>query len=560
VARQVINTGSTLGDRTGDNGRVAFTKVNENFAEVYTGVDGLDTAVAEIVSDVATLQSDVDVLEAASGLHYPEIAAEAGVTIVSDGYPVGNIWRYKSGSLLLDATNDWSAAIQAACDVALAGGPPVTIPQASAWVANGFYRCNSTITLTHGIQIACPGEMAAVVFYACDGFVAAAGTAFLKIINLHIILADHTRLYKGISIEGTVGSQCNYNEIRSCFLQGWDECISMDYTWFSIIDSCITQDADTAVRMFGQCVENKITNCTLVVNDGVQSVELIKDGGTFGEGTHISDSLLGNGQYGITSEGHLSLSVTNNVIDQITDVAVALSDSWATTISNNWLYATNYGIQWVDLGAPQNQATSVMGNYITTTAASGVDLYVGANNGGITAMGNSLTSLGVTSRCVVVLADAYNVNISGNALNNAGSSAAMYSEIASFTHNGNFNNVTMEYISSPSFVGSLTGCTTVPTGTIEYRVQGDMVLLEIPVITGTSNTNACTITGVPAALRPTESQAIIGVVTKDNDVEAISRMFIETDGTITLHYGLTAAFTAPGVKGISACVVPYMKA
>jgi pectin methylesterase-like acyl-CoA thioesterase len=35
MARQEINTGAFLGDRNGDNGRAAFTKVNENFAELY---------------------------------------------------------------------------------------------------------------------------------------------------------------------------------------------------------------------------------------------------------------------------------------------------------------------------------------------------------------------------------------------------------------------------------------------------------------------------------------------------------------------------------------------
>jgi hypothetical protein len=43
MARQEINTGAFLGDRTGDNGRVAFTKVNENFAELYGELDGSNT-------------------------------------------------------------------------------------------------------------------------------------------------------------------------------------------------------------------------------------------------------------------------------------------------------------------------------------------------------------------------------------------------------------------------------------------------------------------------------------------------------------------------------------
>ncbi len=40
MAYQAVNTGSALGDHTGDNGRAAFTKVNANFVELYTLAGG----------------------------------------------------------------------------------------------------------------------------------------------------------------------------------------------------------------------------------------------------------------------------------------------------------------------------------------------------------------------------------------------------------------------------------------------------------------------------------------------------------------------------------------
>ena len=42
MARQTINIGSTANDGTGDPLRTAFNKVNENFIEVYDGINVFD--------------------------------------------------------------------------------------------------------------------------------------------------------------------------------------------------------------------------------------------------------------------------------------------------------------------------------------------------------------------------------------------------------------------------------------------------------------------------------------------------------------------------------------
>jgi hypothetical protein len=118
MARQEINTGAFLGDRTGDNGRVAFTKVNENFAELY--VNHAQTAA--------------------------EIAA--GVTPTNYGYPPGDIRRY--GENTTPGTTDMSAAVQAACDVYLAG------EAAFVYVAEGF-ACASDVPDIHSVQLRGPG-------------------------------------------------------------------------------------------------------------------------------------------------------------------------------------------------------------------------------------------------------------------------------------------------------------------------------------------------------------------------------------------------------------------
>ena len=38
MTKQIINIGSTANDRTGDSLRTSFTKINENFTELYTAL------------------------------------------------------------------------------------------------------------------------------------------------------------------------------------------------------------------------------------------------------------------------------------------------------------------------------------------------------------------------------------------------------------------------------------------------------------------------------------------------------------------------------------------
>lgn len=108
-----------------------------------------------------------------------------------------------------------------------------------------------------------------------------------------------------------------------------------------------------------------------------------------------------------------------------------------------------------------------------------------------------------------------------------------------------------------SFTGTLTGVTTVVTGTLKYSISGNVVALEIPILTGTSNSTAATITGLPAAVRPATTQKVLGVVT-DNAVNAMSLMSIDSAGTVTLAASLAgAAFTASGTKAVPNQTLTY---
>jgi hypothetical protein len=105
MAKQTINTGSALGDRTGDNGRVAFTKVNDNFDELY---GGLSITAAETA---------------------------ASVTPTDYSYPPGDVRRY--GAVGDNSTNDLTAIRAAVSQFEQSGGAPIVFETGKTyWVGD----------------------------------------------------------------------------------------------------------------------------------------------------------------------------------------------------------------------------------------------------------------------------------------------------------------------------------------------------------------------------------------------------------------------------------------
>jgi hypothetical protein len=108
-----------------------------------------------------------------------------------------------------------------------------------------------------------------------------------------------------------------------------------------------------------------------------------------------------------------------------------------------------------------------------------------------------------------------------------------------------------------TYTATLTGCTTSPTGTVAYEKIGTIVVLSIPGITGTSNATSATLTGAPAAIRPTNSQTMLMRVI-DNAAGSIGTAVMDSAGTITLGLGITgSSFTNSGTKGTLALTLAY---
>lgn len=112
-----------------------------------------------------------------------------------------------------------------------------------------------------------------------------------------------------------------------------------------------------------------------------------------------------------------------------------------------------------------------------------------------------------------------------------------------------------------TFTTTLTGCTTTPSATISWEagVDGRLVALVMPKLTGTSNTSAATLTGLPTAIWPKSTQVLLVPVT-DNNSTQLGTLSISPQGTIILGLGASSgAFTASSIKGIQACTIVYAR-
>lgn len=110
------------------------------------------------------------------------------------------------------------------------------------------------------------------------------------------------------------------------------------------------------------------------------------------------------------------------------------------------------------------------------------------------------------------------------------------------------------------WVGTLNGCATSPTLTINASLMGKHCLMTVEAdLTAASNATTCSVTGIPALFRPTRTQTIV-VPVSNAGVIKIATAHISTSGIITLSNGLSTsgafpiAFTNDGlVKGIMSC-------
>ena len=198
-----------------------------------------------------------------------------------------------------------------------------------------------------------------------------------------------------------------------------------------------------------------------------------------------------------------------------------------------------------------------------TNAVSGILTVPNGGSGAAT-----LTGLLVGNGVGAFTAVTTSAGIAGQVSDETGSGALVFATsptlitpvlgVASATSIG-FGNEALDTYDEATFTATGTGFTVNPTGTAEYVRIGRIVLLFLPELTGTSNATTFTVTGMPAAIQPTNiSYQLARMV--DNGGEIIGLIeLIAASSTINLYASSGgAAWTAAGTKTLYRHVIAYI--
>jgi hypothetical protein len=134
--------------------------------------------------------------------------------------------------------------------------------------------------------------------------------------------------------------------------------------------------------------------------------------------------------------------------------------------------------------------------------------------------------------------------------------------IAEYLGSGNWQVLMIQNSSDvvSSYVGTLNGCATSPTDTVHYRISNGIVSLWVNggTLAATSNSNAMTVSGGPAAIGPSSPRIISGILLFDNSVVQYGSVTVQSSGLISFNavnvsgvITVPVNFTPAGTKGLT---------
>ena len=260
--------------------------------------------------------------------------------------------------------------------------------------------------------------------------------------------------------------------------------------------------------------------------------------------------------------------VTSRNLDGIADTLQKAFTAVESAISDigkalaNKANATNpvlRGLLTILGGVTDLSMLSVTGN-LTLTSANGTIMGDATAASFTITLPPAATSKGVQYQIYKVDASANTITIDGNASETIGGATTVVlggnvgiSRLFIICDGANWQ--IRELYEEGTYTATLTGCTTSPTQTVSYVKNGKSVVLRMSTLSATSNTTACTITGMPSHLWPATGSNICVESVMDNSLEHPGLVAISAAGVWLLYFysaltTQTNTFTNVGTKGV----------
>lgn len=535
-----------------------------NFANKYLTFDADGKPTPAVLADATMTQATIGVL------YRPRSAAEiaASVTPTNYYYDWGDVRRY--GAVGDNSTDDTTALINAGkSSKRVYIDPPLTcrvtgtlatgLQSGQTWygggaitTANGFdfsvFDASGITDLTIRDLVGSSGTLGVAYSSADARFVQFTASSHRgRVLNCKV-----TGFQQAVRVHTSTDCKIDNNDIIAPY--GWGVSIQTDADYAKVtnnrVSGCVNEHGIYVSGSSGNNIVapivtgNHVTGCA---TDGVK-LTYCDDADV---GGNYSASNTGQGIYATvgTNRANIHDNTSRNNGENGILVYDATTTSDSNRVHNNVCFENDKnGINVSSSGAGAVTRCKVWDNTCedNDVEASGTQYGIvvsGANSTGVQIKRNTLRDEIVG---LVVATGVVSAVLEDN----------VYDGCATDFSDSGTTTVHSRALTASSFTGTLTGCTTSPTGSIEYSVKGDQVTLEIPAISATSNTTTCTVTGMTAAIRPAAAQTVVGITT-DNGTTAFGKIIVETSGVLTLHVAQSATFTGSGTKGVAACSATY---
>lgn len=253
----------------------------------------------------------------------------------------------------------------------------------------------------------------------------------------------------------------------------------------------------------------------------------------------------------------LAQAINSDLVTALDTSQTVASTAYTTVAGDNWKTIEASGTTTISLGdAMTMTAGYIVGVLnvgvatITVTRATGSDTLNGATKDIKLAPGAAIMVK------VIAAANGYEVIAAYNVLFDETDPSKQVTFDMSGITTGTVRSVkfpdaagTVILSNTGSFTATLTGVNATVTGTAYYSIQNGCVVLDLPGLSGTSNTTACTITGIPAAIQPSSGKTFAALIS-NNGTSQINYMQLSA-GTITLFNNFSSTFTNTGTKGLT---------